>query len=144
MIICACRIRKFNIHICALLLAGPQQNCPASSLGLTMCPKPSRKCVAPASRRQGKTSKTTSVGSQPHSQIFIYNRNSQTKLCIRSRIQNGVVRLVPLFRGQKTPNFATFLGEVGKQAMEHIRRFIVQCGERNQNDSNSYICSLYC
>lgn len=45
-----------------------------------------------------------------------------------------VDRLVPLPRGYKTPNFATFFEEDEKSTMEHIGRLIVQFDEGNDNE----------
>jgi len=42
-----------------------------------------------------------------------------------------VDRLVPLPRGYKIPNFATFFEEDEKSTIEHIGRLTMQCDEEN-------------
>ena len=41
---------------------------------------------------------------------------------------------VPLPRGYKILDFSTFSRDNGKSTMEHVSRFVAQCGEANQNE----------
>ena len=41
---------------------------------------------------------------------------------------------IPLPRGYKTPDLSTFSGEDGKSTMEHVRCFMAQYGEANQDE----------
>ena len=40
-----------------------------------------------------------------------------------------LVDRIPLLRGNKTPDFSTFSGKDVKSTMEHMNRFMAQCGE---------------
>jgi len=51
--------------------------------------------------------------------------------------------LIPLLNRYKVPDFTKFSGQDDPSTMEHVNRFIIQCGEAANRDKGSFILVIF-